>query len=127
MIVFGIRICATDTNFSTGTWLKDDQVKQSLSTNGVAPNISNLTCDSGNMVNNAGIILLKHPKYTHQLYFLLSLRCQLPSHTPYFDIGMQWSGEFPFSGEMRQKPSRITYGARYYLLTWTESRQHPYK
>jgi hypothetical protein len=87
MIVFGIRVCATDKNFSTGKWLNDDHVKLSLANYSVELNISNSTCDSGNMVT-AGIILLKHPVYTHRLYFLLSLRRSLPSNTPYFDIGV---------------------------------------
>jgi hypothetical protein len=36
----------------------------------------------------AGVILLKHQQYTHRLYYLLALRNQLPSNTPFFDIGI---------------------------------------
>jgi hypothetical protein len=36
----------------------------------------------------AGVVLLKHPQYTHRLYYLLALRKQLPANTPYFDIGI---------------------------------------
>jgi hypothetical protein len=86
MSVFGIRICATDPAFSTGTWLKDSTVQESLANHRVELNISNSTCDSGKMVV-AGVILLKHPKFTHRLYYLLSLRRQLPTNTPFFDIG----------------------------------------
>jgi hypothetical protein len=87
MYVFGIRICSLDTTFSTGTWLKNPTIKEALTHNGVSLNISNSTCDSGNMVN-AGVILLKHPTYTHRLYFLLALRRHLPPNTPFFDIGI---------------------------------------
>ena len=86
MSIFGVRICATDPAFSTGTWLKDSTVQTSLVHHRVELNISNSTCDSGKMVV-AGVILLKHPKYTHRLYFLLALRRQLPNNTPFFDIG----------------------------------------
>jgi hypothetical protein len=87
MFIFGIRICATDPAFSTGVWLCDDTVKQSLVHHQVTLNISNSTCDSGRMVV-AGVVLLKHPQYTHRLYYLLALRKQLPANTPYFDIGI---------------------------------------
>ena len=86
MSVFGIRICATDPAFSTGTWLKDSNVQASLATHKVELNISNSTCDSGKMVV-AGAILFKHPTYTHRLYYLLAVRRQLPNNTPFFDIG----------------------------------------
>jgi hypothetical protein len=82
MFVFGIRICATDPTFSTGTWLNDVTVKQSLDKHQVALSISNSTCDSGKMVT-AGSILLKHPQYTHRLYFLRALRRHLPLNTPF--------------------------------------------
>jgi hypothetical protein len=36
----------------------------------------------------AGAILLKHPSFTHRMYFLLALRKQLPINTPFFDIGV---------------------------------------
>lgn len=36
----------------------------------------------------AGAILLKHPSFTHRMYFLLALRRQLPTNTPFFDIGV---------------------------------------
>ena len=87
MTIFGIRICATDPAFSTGTWLTDSTVKEALAKHRVELNISNSTCDSGKMVV-AGAILLKHPQYTHRLYFLLALRRCLPNHTPFFDIGI---------------------------------------
>jgi hypothetical protein len=87
MCIFGIRICSTEASFSTGTWLANDFVKSSLAKHNVEINISNSTCDSGRMVT-AGAILLKHPTYTHRLYYLLSLRKQLPLNTPFFDIGI---------------------------------------
>jgi hypothetical protein len=87
MSIFGIRICATDPSFSTGAWLKDSTVKASLGKHNVELNISNSTCTSGRMVV-AGVILLKHPQYTHRLYFLLALRRCLPTNTPFFDIGI---------------------------------------
>jgi hypothetical protein len=87
MSIFSIRICVTDSAFSGGTWLKDDTVKTALEAHRVELNISNSTCDSGRMVA-AGAILLKHPQFTHRLYYLLSLRRQLPANTPFFDIGL---------------------------------------
>ena len=87
MCIFGIRICATDKIFSSGSWLKNDNIKDALERHRVELTISNSTCDSGQMMV-AGTIFLKHPVYTHRLYFLLALRRSLPSNTPYFDIAV---------------------------------------
>jgi hypothetical protein len=87
LCIFAIRICATDPTFSTGSWITDAFVQKSLAHHCVELTISNSTCDSGKMVV-AGVILLKHQQYTHRLYYLLALRNQLPSNTPFFDIGI---------------------------------------
>jgi hypothetical protein len=87
MCIFGIRICATDKIFSSGSWLKNANIKAALEKHRVELTISNSTCDSGPMMV-AGTIFLKHPVYTHRLYFLLALRRSLPSNTPYFDIAV---------------------------------------
>jgi hypothetical protein len=80
MCIIGIRICATDKIFSSGSWLKNEKIKAALERHRVEMTISNSTCDSGRMVV-AGNIFLKHPTYTHRLYFLLALRKSLPTNT----------------------------------------------
>jgi hypothetical protein len=87
MCIFGIRICATDKIFASGSWLKHETTKIALEHHHVELTISNSTCDSGPMVVT-GTIFLKHPVYTHRLYFLLALRRSLPISTPYFDIAV---------------------------------------
>jgi hypothetical protein len=87
MSIIGIRICVSDTTFTTGSWINNEKVKTSLATNNVEVQISNSTCDSGTMMT-AGAILLKHPGLTHRMYFLLALRRKLPNNTPFFDIGV---------------------------------------
>ena len=82
MFIFAIRICVTDS-----TWITHDQIKEALKQHHAVLNISNSTCDSGNMVT-AGNILLKHPQFTHRLYFLRAIRRCLPPNTPFFDIGV---------------------------------------
>jgi hypothetical protein len=72
MFICRLRICVTKSVFSTGAWIWNPMVKQSLAYHKVEVNISNLTCDSGNMVI-AGVILLKHPGFTHHLLFSLPL------------------------------------------------------
>jgi hypothetical protein len=102
MIVFGICVCATDKNFSTGKWLNDNHVKLSLANYLVELNISNSTCDSGNMVT-AGIILLKHPVYTHRLLFSPVSPTQSPIEYTLFrhwspQTYTQWHGKSTFGG-----------------------------
>ena len=82
MSIFALRICATDS-----TWISNDSVKAALKQHHAVLNISNSTCDSGQMVT-AGTILLKHPTFTHRLYFLRAIRRCLPPNTPFFDIGV---------------------------------------
>ena len=90
MSIIGLRICVSDTSFTTGSWIKNDKVKTSLASHNVEVQISNSRCDSGNMMT-AGVILLKHPGFTHRMYFLLALRRKLPNNTPFFDIGVHRS------------------------------------
>jgi phosphopantetheinyl transferase (holo-ACP synthase) len=87
MSIIGLRICVSDTKFATGSWIKNDKVKSSFANHNVEVQISNSTCDSGKMIT-AGAILLKHPEYTHRMYFLLALRRKLPNNVPFFDIGV---------------------------------------
>jgi hypothetical protein len=82
MYIFAIRICVTDL-----TWISNHTIQEALKHHHVVINISNSTCDSGHMVT-AGTILLKHPKFTHRLYFLRAIRRCLPPNTPFFDIGV---------------------------------------
>jgi hypothetical protein len=83
--IFGIRISAMDKAFSIGTWLNSPTIKSAISGHNIDLKVSNSTCDSGNMVT-AGSILLKHPQYTHRTYFMMSIRRQIPTNSPYFDI-----------------------------------------
>jgi hypothetical protein len=85
MSIFGIRVSATDRYFSTGNWLRSSTTKEALARHKVELNVSNSTCDSGNMVT-AGSILLKHPTYTQRMYFMMSIRRQIPINAPFFDI-----------------------------------------
>ena len=83
--IFGIRISANDKSFSIGTWLTSPVIKAAIERHNIELKVSNSTCDSGTMVT-AGSILLKHPKYTQRMYFMMALRRQLPTNAPYFDI-----------------------------------------
>ena len=83
--IFGIRLSA-GANI-VGNWLTNEHTRTIMTELQVEATISNAKCTSGNVVT-AGCILFKHPTYTHRLYYLLSLRKQLPDNTPFFDIGI---------------------------------------
>jgi hypothetical protein len=83
--IFGIRLSA-GANI-VGNWLTNEHTRTIMTKLQVEATISNAKCTSGNVVT-AGCILFKHPTYTHRLYYLLSLRKQLPDNTPFFDIGI---------------------------------------
>jgi hypothetical protein len=87
MSIIGIGICVSDSKFTTGPCINNTQVKSSLAIHNVEVQMSNSTCDSGKMTT-AGTILLKHPEYTHRMYFLLALRRKLPPNIPFFDISV---------------------------------------
>jgi hypothetical protein len=87
MCIIGLRICVSDAKFSTASWIKNDRVKASLELHKVEVQISNSTCDSGNMIT-AGAILLKHPTFTHRMLLSLALRRQVPPNTPFSQIGV---------------------------------------
>ena len=127
MCIFGIRICATDTMFSSGSWLKNAQTQVALERHRVDLTISNSTCDSGQMLV-AGTIFLKHPVYTHQLYFLLALRQSLSTNTPYFDIAVHRqtaSGPHcPISLSSVESSTKMLC-QRSYRTSWTASKPPP--
>jgi hypothetical protein len=81
--VFGLRI--TMRNKSPSAWISDITTKSTMVQEHININISNSKCDSGDIVV-AGHLLLKHPIHTHQTFYLMSLRRQLPESTPFFDI-----------------------------------------
>jgi hypothetical protein len=87
MSIIGIQICTTDSTFTTGNWIKNEKVKASLAFHNVEVQISNSLCDSGNMTT-AGVILLKHPSFTHRMDFLL-IRRKLHIYTLYWHRSTQ--------------------------------------
>jgi hypothetical protein len=68
MSIFGIRLSTKDSGFSTGAWIRNPEVKTALTNHNVKVNISNSTCDSGNLVA-AWCILLETSPIHSQIVF----------------------------------------------------------
>ena len=81
--VFGMRLCAPDNHYNQ--WISQPTTREILREQKLEITVSNSKCSSGNVVT-AGYILMKHPQYTHRYFYLLSLRKDLPSNTPFFDL-----------------------------------------
>jgi hypothetical protein len=84
MYVFSFRLCLST---GPGKWINSNSTKKNLLQHRVEVSLSNSSSDSGDTISVAGYIFYKHPKYTHRVYYLSHLRRQLPSTTPFFDIG----------------------------------------
>ena len=84
MFVFSFRLCLTT---GPGKWINSNATKNNLKLHKVEVSLSNSSSDSGDIISVAGYIFYKHPKYTQRTYFLSHLRRQLPTTTPFFDIG----------------------------------------
>jgi hypothetical protein len=88
MSIFGIRICATDPCIFHWSLAQRQHCKSlTRKTQRRTQHLElNLRPVAGWL--SQAHILLKHPQYTHRLYFLLALQRCLPTNTPFFDIGI---------------------------------------
>ena len=84
MFIFSFRICLSN---GPGKWINNPTTKKAFQDHHVDVNVSNSSSDSGDTIETAGYIFFKHPKWTHRHHYLTHLRHQLPSTTPFFDLG----------------------------------------
>ena len=84
MFIFTFRVCLSK---GPGKWINNPVTKKALIDHHVDVNVSNSSSDSGETIETAGYIFFKHPKWTHRHHYLTNLRSQLPTTTPYFDLG----------------------------------------
>ena len=84
MFIFTFRICMSK---GPGKWINNPTTRKALQDHHVEVNVSNSSSDSGDTIETAGYIFFKHPKWTHRHHYLTHLRNQLPTTTPFFDLG----------------------------------------
>ncbi|KAI2494575.1 hypothetical protein MHU86_19945 [Fragilaria crotonensis] len=83
MYIFGLRFGFPNSN--PVEWQSSEQTKDVMRRHKVWATVSNSSCHGGKLVY-AGYLLMKAPNSTHKIRYLQSLRNQLPTSTPYFDI-----------------------------------------
>ena len=79
---FGIRFSFMK---ASAAWKNHPTTKRILREQGIQLNVSNSSCNSGDLVI-AGYLLFKAPNNTHRDLYYRHLRNNLPDNTPFFDI-----------------------------------------